>query len=171
MIAGYLECCPSSLAPEADSGEASPPMAQPLQVLGRGGQKSASQKKGRRGKKVWPLTQDLKKRGVMLDSTEETESVSYCNFIYDRFKTSTEPAATAGESNRSRRKTLGKFPAVEVIFKEPSSQKLQKMKATKAKRDSTKTTSTKRTTLFRGRKKTPDQWMWRLTRLTTMNLC
>ena len=39
----------------------------------------------------------------MLDSTEETEFVSYCNFIYDRFKTSTEPAATAGESNRSRR--------------------------------------------------------------------
>ena len=30
-----------------------------------------------------------------------------------------------------------------VIFKEPSSQKLQKMKANKGKRDSTKTTSTK----------------------------
>ena len=54
-----------------------------------------------------------------------------------------ECAATAGLSNQSRRKTLGKFPAVEVIFKEPSSQKLQKMKSTKAKRDSAKTTSTK----------------------------
>ena len=54
-----------------------------------------------------------------------------------------ECAATAGLSNQSRRKTLGKFPAVEVIFKEPSSEKLQKMKSTKAKRDSAKTTSNK----------------------------
>ena len=54
-----------------------------------------------------------------------------------------ECAATAGLSNQSRRKTLGKFPAVEVIFKEPSSEKLQKMKSTKAKRDSAKTASTK----------------------------
>ena len=54
-----------------------------------------------------------------------------------------ECAATAGLSNQSRRKTLGKFPAVEVIFKEPSSEKLQKMKSTKAKRDSAKTTTTK----------------------------
>ena len=30
----------------------------------------------------------------MLDSTEETESVFYCNFIYDRFKTSTAKTST-----------------------------------------------------------------------------
>ena len=52
-----------------------------------------------------------------------------------------EFAATAVLSNQSRRKTHGRLP--EVNLKEPSSQKLQKMKATKAKRDSTKTTSTK----------------------------
>ena len=57
-----------------------------------------------------------------------------------------EPAANTGESNWSFLApwggTHGRLQPL-VIFKEPSSQKLQKMKATKAKRDSAKTTSTK----------------------------
>ena len=52
-----------------------------------------------------------------------------------------EPAATAGWSNLSRRRTHGRLPMVNFI--EPSSQRLQKMKATKAKRDLANTTSTK----------------------------
>ena len=52
-----------------------------------------------------------------------------------------EFAATA--DNRGRRKKHGRLAGLEVNFKEPSSEKLQKMKANKAKRDSAKTTSTK----------------------------
>ena len=52
-----------------------------------------------------------------------------------------EFAATA--DTRGRRKKHGRLPGVVVNFKEPSSEKLQRMKATKAKRDSAKTTSTK----------------------------
>ena len=52
-----------------------------------------------------------------------------------------EFAATV--DTRGRRKKHAWLPGVEVNFKEPSSEKLQRMKATKAKRDSAKTTSTK----------------------------
>ena len=61
--------------------------------------------------------------------------------IWESGTSFSEFAATA--DNRGRRKKHGRLAGLEVNFKEPSSQKLQIMKANKAKRDSAKTTSTK----------------------------